>query len=107
MKPATVVAALALLYASAPGAEPETIAITNVTVINPSLNSSATEMTVVLRGGRIATVGRSTRLPAGSQVVEGRGKYLVPGLADAHMHPYPAPTTGDVKETKELVANLL
>lgn len=44
--------------------------------------------TVVVDKGRIVAVGpaRSTRPPAGARVIDGRGKTLVPGLWDAHMH---------------------
>src|SRR5690242_970571 len=45
-------------------------------------------MTVVIRGDRIAALGRSTNLPtpADAQVVDGRGRYLIPGLWDMHVH---------------------
>ncbi|HET9640989.1 MAG TPA: amidohydrolase family protein [Allosphingosinicella sp.] len=44
--------------------------------------------TVVVDKGRIVAVGPAagTRPPAGAQLIDGRGKTLVPGLWDAHMH---------------------
>jgi hypothetical protein len=42
-------------------------------------------MTVVLAGDRIASVGKGAP-PAGARVVEGRGKFLIPGLWDMHVH---------------------
>jgi imidazolonepropionase-like amidohydrolase len=44
--------------------------------------------TVVVDKGRIVAVGASASLsvPAGAQIIDGRGKTLVPGLWDAHMH---------------------
>jgi hypothetical protein len=44
--------------------------------------------TVVVDKGRIVAVGpsASTRPPAGAQLIDGKGKTLVPGLWDAHMH---------------------
>ncbi|HYI94589.1 MAG TPA: amidohydrolase family protein [Bryobacteraceae bacterium] len=106
-KLAAAISAVAFANPTGRADEPAVLAITNVTIIKPALNSSQAGVTVVLRDGRIAAIGKSTRVPAGSQVIEGRGKYLIPGLADAHVHPYPAPTTGDVKETKDLVASFL
>ena len=46
------------------------------------------DQTVLVRGERIVTVGpsRSVRIPPGSRVIEGRGRYLVPGLWDMHAH---------------------
>ena len=48
------------------------------------------DATVIVRDGRIAAVGatHNTRVPAGAIQIVGRGKYLIPGLADAHTHLY-------------------
>jgi hypothetical protein len=44
--------------------------------------------TVVVRDGRIEAVGpaASVRVPAGAVRVDGRGKYLMPGIAEMHAH---------------------
>ena len=44
--------------------------------------------TVVVDGDRIAVVGPDSRvkIPRGSRVVEGRGRALLPGLIDCHVH---------------------
>lgn len=44
--------------------------------------------TVVVRDGRIESVGNVavTAVPRGAVRVDGRGKYLIPGLADMHVH---------------------
>jgi imidazolonepropionase-like amidohydrolase len=46
---------------------------------------------VVVSGHRIAAVGAdgSVAIPAGSEVVDARGKTLLPGLFDMHAHPSP------------------
>jgi imidazolonepropionase-like amidohydrolase len=42
---------------------------------------------VVVSGGKIVSVGTALpKLPAGSRVIDGAGKTLVPGLWDSHMH---------------------
>ena len=43
---------------------------------------------MLVRDGRIAAIGpsRSVRVPAGARRIDGRGKYLIPGLADMHTH---------------------
>jgi hypothetical protein len=43
---------------------------------------------VLTQNGKIVSVGTSApaRLPAGTRVVDGKGKTLVPGLWDSHMH---------------------
>ncbi len=42
--------------------------------------------TVLVRDGRIETVSAGTAPPAGYEVVDGRGKWVTPGLIDAHSH---------------------
>ena len=44
--------------------------------------------TVLISGNRITATGpdRDVRIPRGAQVVDGQGKYLIPGLWDMHVH---------------------
>ncbi|HZS41731.1 MAG TPA: amidohydrolase family protein [Polyangia bacterium] len=44
--------------------------------------------TVLVRGDRIVAVGprASVAVPAGARVIDGRGRWLMPGLVDAHAH---------------------
>jgi hypothetical protein len=46
--------------------------------------------TVVVDGDRISWIGSDAeaQIPSGAQRVDGHGKYLMPGLADMHCHPY-------------------
>ncbi len=64
------------------------IAITHVSLIDATDSLPRRDFTVVVRGSRIAAVGpsASTRIPAGARVIAGRGKYLIPGLWDMHVH---------------------
>src|SRR5579862_8370904 len=39
--------------------------------------------TVVIRGGKIVAVGARVQTPAGAEVVDATGKYVMPGLIDA------------------------
>lgn len=64
------------------------VAITNVSVIPMDRERVLTNQTVVVRDGRIASVGPAAggAVPAGATVVDGRGKFLIPGLAEMHAH---------------------
>lgn len=64
------------------------VAITHATVIDMTGAPARGDMTVVVRGDRITAVGpaATTRAPAGSRVIDGRGKFLIPGLWDMHVH---------------------
>jgi imidazolonepropionase-like amidohydrolase len=45
-------------------------------------------MTVIISGNRIAAIGKTgtIKIPSPAQVVEARGKFLIPGLWDMHVH---------------------
>ena len=64
------------------------IAFTHVAVIDGTDTVARLDQTVVARGTRIAAVGpaRSTPVPRDARVVEARGKFLIPGLWDMHVH---------------------
>ncbi len=46
------------------------------------------DQTVVIRDGRITALGAAAavKIPAGARRVDGRGRYLMPGLSDMHAH---------------------
>lgn len=74
----------------------ESFVITNVGLIAMTADTLVRDATVIVRNGRIAAAGpaASVRVPAGVRVIDGRGKYLIPGLADMHTHLFadgPAP----------------
>ncbi|WP_164963634.1 amidohydrolase family protein [Rubrivivax sp. JA1026] len=46
------------------------------------------QATVVVRDGRVAELGPGLAPPPGLEVVDGRGRTLLPGLIDAHVHPW-------------------
>jgi imidazolonepropionase-like amidohydrolase len=65
---------------------PRPFGITHVTVIDVEHGTRLRDQTVIIEGGRIATVGLSSqvRIPDGYGVVEARGKFVIPGLIDTH-----------------------
>jgi imidazolonepropionase-like amidohydrolase len=64
------------------------LAITGVTLIDVNAGTTRPGMTVLVRDGRIASIGGSetASVPPDAQVVDASGKYLIPGLWDAHVH---------------------
>ena len=86
---ALAAAALAL-FASAPARAQEgrTVAITHATVVDVESGRRLADQTVVVRDGRIAAVGPASRVsvPVDARVVDGRGRYVIPGLWDMHVH---------------------
>jgi imidazolonepropionase-like amidohydrolase len=71
-------------------------AFVNVSVIPMDREQVLTGQTVVVRGSTIAEVGPAAevKVPAGATRVDGQGKFLLPGLADMHMHFF-SPQDGD------------
>jgi hypothetical protein len=69
-------------------ASAQTTAITNVSVIDGRAPTPRAGQTVVVRGNRIVAAGpaSATPVPPGARVVDGSGKYLIPGLWDMHVH---------------------
>lgn len=67
---------------------PDVVALTHVTLIDGTGRPPQADMDVVIRDGRIAEVFRSgsRRLPSGAAVTELRGRYVMPGMIDAHVH---------------------
>lgn len=62
-----------------------TLAITGATVIDGT-GAPPHQTTVIVRDGRIAAVGRNVPIPAEATRIDGRGKFLIPGLWDMHVH---------------------
>jgi imidazolonepropionase-like amidohydrolase len=64
-----------------------TIAIEHVTVIDGTGRPAIPDATVIIEGDRISRVSRTQiPIPAGAQRIDGRGKYLIPGMMDVHIH---------------------
>lgn len=64
---------------------PDALALINANVLNVADGSIQSNATVVLRGGRIESIGAGGA-GAGLRTIDVRGRYLVPGLIDAHTH---------------------
>src|SRR5438270_13608150 len=97
----TIRIVLVLFLASASFAQQDegrAIAITHVTLVDTSNGSSKPDMTVIVVGDRIRAIqaggvslsgnraGGGRELGKGTEVVDGRGKFLLPGLFDMHVH---------------------
>src|ERR1700746_148038 len=80
--------ALCLTAAAQTLAPQSEIYITHVTVIDTDRGKETTDQTVVISDGKISDVAGSTpvAVPASARTVDGRGKYLIPGLWDMHVH---------------------
>jgi imidazolonepropionase-like amidohydrolase len=64
------------------------IAFVDVTIVPMNQEHLLPDQTVVVLGRRIVQTGpaSSIKLPANALKIDGRGRYLMPGLADMHVH---------------------
>lgn len=64
------------------------IYIQNVTIADVIHKKMIPAQTVIINNGVIATVkpGKQIKIPQNSHVINGEGKYLIPGMTDAHVH---------------------
>jgi len=69
------------------------IAITNVTVIDCTGKDAQPEVTVIINGDRISSIGKAGEItvPKDASIIDGKGKFLIPGLWDMHVHWYDTP----------------
>ncbi|MBI4612875.1 MAG: amidohydrolase family protein [Planctomycetes bacterium] len=64
------------------------VAVVRVNIIDVEKGTVAEGRTVLISKGRIVRVGPTTDVgvPSGTTVVDGEGKFLIPGLIDSHVH---------------------
>jgi imidazolonepropionase-like amidohydrolase len=65
-----------------------TLAFVDVNVVPMDAERVLANQTVIVRAGRIIAMGNAagTPVPADAQRIDGRGRYLMPGLAEMHGH---------------------
>lgn len=85
----TMLFVLSLFGSPIPRQSPQaSLALRDVTIIDVARGLALPNMTVVIEGDHIAQVDKSgaVSLPAGAQIVDAAGKFLIPGLWDMHVH---------------------
>src|SRR5689334_12287656 len=77
--------------------------IRNVTILTAA-GPTIRDGSILLRDGKIAAVGTSVSAPGDAEVIDGRGKYLTPGIIDDHSHMgvYAAPGGDALSDGNEL-----
>jgi imidazolonepropionase-like amidohydrolase len=77
---------MSLTAAAQTGSKP--LVFTHVTVIDATGAAAQSDMVVVVTGEKITNVGKfgAVKVPKHSRVVDAKGKFLIPGLWDMHVH---------------------
>src|SRR4051812_7606424 len=76
--------------------------IRNATVLTVS-HGTLQNTDVLIRGGKIAAVGQNLKAPDGARVVDATGRYVLPGIIDAHSH---SMMDGSVNECTKSVTSM-
>jgi imidazolonepropionase-like amidohydrolase len=89
------------LFAQDSVTKTDTFAFVNITVLPMDEDRELKNATVLVRRGRIIDVdfSRKVEVPEGATVIDGKGLYLMPGLADMHVH------LGNESDMKLFLAN--
>jgi imidazolonepropionase-like amidohydrolase len=64
----------------------DAVVIQNVTVVSPERRSPLPHAVVVIRDGRIRQIGTDFVAGPNATTIDGRGRFLIPGLIDSHVH---------------------
>lgn len=62
-----------------------TLLITNARIASED-SSVLTEADVLLAGGKIQQIGKGLAAPEGARIIDARGRIVMPGMFDAHVH---------------------
>ena len=77
-----------LVLAAITSGQPRTLAITGGTLVNTDGSGVMADSLILIQGNRITGVGllEEMEVPKGAEVIRAAGKWIIPGLIDAHIH---------------------
>ena len=76
------------------------IVIQSVNVVPMDTERVLENQTVVIKDGKISAIGSRVKYGKGALIVDGKGKYLIPGLAEMHAH---IPPIDDIAPMKDVL----
>jgi imidazolonepropionase-like amidohydrolase len=92
-------AAVAAAALAPVGLAAQDVAIRNATIITIA-RGDIQNGNIIVRNGKITAVGANAAIPQGVRVIDGTGKFVMPGIIDAHSH---AALEGGINEGSESV----
>jgi len=80
------------------------VVFTGVSVIPMDVEAVLQNQTVIVENGRITHVGAARSAPTGATGIDGRGKFLMPGIAEFHAHVPSGPQAANTHRALTLYA---
>lgn len=79
---------LLLCFIPSAAAQKAGIAITGAKLIDGAVSELQEDVTIIIQDGKFSEVGATSNvtIPEGALVIDAKGKYVIPGLADMHVH---------------------
>src|SRR5438874_1972757 len=75
---------------NAPGIRESVLVLTHISIVDVSEGDAKRalhpEQTLLIEGSRIVAIGSKIRIPPDARVIDAKGKFLIPGLWDMHVH---------------------
>ena len=83
-----ILSVILLCIAFASHSQNGSYAIKNVSVITMTSPTAVADQTVLIEKNKITRIGKASQvsIPSGFEVIDGTGKFLMPGLFDMHTH---------------------
>jgi imidazolonepropionase-like amidohydrolase len=76
------------------------IVIKSVNLISMENDQVEPNQTIVIRNGKITAIGKNLKYGKDALIIDGKGKYLIPGLAEMHAH---VPPIDDIEPMKDVL----
>jgi len=76
------------------------IVLTSVNVVPMNTEQILENQMVLVKNGRVAAIGKKVKYGKGAFVIDAKGKYLIPGLAEMHAH---VPPNDNLEAHKEVL----
>ena len=96
--PAISLVALAATILFVGSAAAQVTVLRGATLIDGSGAAPQSNVTIVIENGRLRDIGRDVATPAGATVIDVTGKFVVPGIINAHGHVGPAPRDPQLRQ---------
>ena len=96
---AAAAAALTMILPAAALANEPPVLFEHVSVVPMDRDHILPDRSVLVADGRIAAIGGRIAAPQGARIIDGHGLYLMPGLADMHVH------SANSRDMRVLLAN--